>query len=125
MSPHPGSDAAIAVLDLKTATGVWVVRSSSRTTYVLDLDRGLVMRVRGEGSQRFSFDDEWVPLVKVESLDGSIQAPTAGQVRVGERPRYLTDPGGRDGSYQWRISRVVTEIERVGEDEVAALRDLR
>lgn len=111
----------VEALDLHAAKGVWVVRSASRTVYYLDLDRGLLMRARGEFSQVFPFDDEWVQLVRVTSRDESLRPVRLGEIRVGERPEYLTDPEGGLADYQWRIQRVVTAIEPVGVDEAAAL----
>ena len=106
------------------ATGVWVVRSTSNTVYLLDLDRGRLMRARGAGSPEFPFDDQWVPLVEVTSRDELLRPVRTGEVRVGERPEYLTDPGGGLVAFEWRIQRVVTVIERVADEEAAALREL-
>lgn len=121
MSVPVTSDGPVDSLDIATSSGVWVVRSSSRTVYYLDLDRGLLMRARGEGSQAFPFDDEWVQLVGVTSRDESLRPVSPGEVRVGERPEYLTNPDGELADYQWRVQRVVTAIEPVGADEAAAL----
>ncbi|MBX9244294.1 hypothetical protein ICW40_05670 [Actinotalea ferrariae] len=101
----------VATLNLATDTGAWTVRSSSATVYLLDLDRRRMMRMRGPGSGRFDFDDEWVPLVGVTSIDPSDGTVTEGRVRVGHRPRYLTDPLGGHHDNHWRMQRTVTAIE--------------
>src|SRR5665647_1920333 len=62
--------------------GVWCVRSAGSTVYWVDLDRGRLLRVPGDGSSTGPYDGVWVPLVSVERL------------AIGERPRYLTDPDG-------------------------------
>ena len=122
-SDEAGLEDPVQVLDVAHATGVWVVRSTSNTVYYLDLDRGRLMRARGAGSPSFPFDDQWVPLVEVTSRDDLLRPLRTGEVRVGERPEYLTDPGGGVVDYEWRIQRAVTAIERVTDDEAAALRE--
>lgn len=114
-------EAPVEALDLHTAKDVWAVRSASSTVYYLDLDRGLLLRARGAGSAAFAFDDQWVPLVGVTSRDESMRPVRTGEIRVGERPEYLTDPDGGLADYQWRIQRVVTAIEPVGAEEAASL----
>ena len=121
MSARAASEGPVEALDIATSNGVWVVRSSSKTVYYLDLDRGLLMRVRGAGSAVFAFDGQWVPLVGVTSRDESPRPVHPGEIRVGERPEYLTDPDGGLADFQWRIQRVVTAIEPVGADEAASL----
>lgn len=121
MSARGTSECPVEALDLHAAKGVWAVRSASRTVYYLDLDRGLLMRARGVGSAVFAFDDQWAQLVGVTSRDQSLRPVRLGEIRVGERPEYLTDPDGGLADYQWRIQRVVTAIEPVGVDEAAAL----
>lgn len=111
----------VTKLKLAKARGVWAVRSESPSFYLIDADRGRLIRVwGGEGSQAFSFDNEWVPLVDVTSHRSGREAPRPG-VRVGERPRYLTDPRGGVGAYEWRLQREVTAIEPVTEEQVVAL----
>lgn len=62
-------------------------------------------------------DGRWCPLVEVESLFGR----DTGTIRVGDRHRYLYDwdPGGAD--YGFWIQRVVTSIDYVEAEELAAL----
>ena len=113
--------APVTKLKLASATGVWAVRSGSPSFYLIDADRGRLMRVwGGEGSGQFAFDGEWVRLVDVTSHRSGREAPRPG-VRVGERPRYLTDPVGGFAPYQWRLQREVTAIEPISAQEVAAL----
>lgn len=95
--------------------GIWAVRSTSSTVCYLDLDRLLLLRDRGPGSQAFPFDGDWVPLVRIASQRGDF-----GVVRVGDRHEYLSDPGGigSDDDYRWWIPRTCVAIERVDADEV-------
>ncbi|MDM8083783.1 hypothetical protein QUV83_03260 [Cellulomonas cellasea] len=95
--------------------GFWAVRSTSSTVCYLDLDRLLLLRDRGPGSQAFPFDGDWVPLVRIASQRGDF-----GVVRVGDRHEYLTDPGGigSDDDYRWWIPRTGVAIERVDAEEV-------
>ncbi len=93
--------------------GVWAVRSTSSTVCYLDLDRRLLLRDRGPGSQVFPNDGCWVPLVRIMSQRGDFDV-----VRVGERHEFLTDPGGRGSDHhQWWIPRACVAIERVEPDE--------
>lgn len=110
-----------ATLDFQAATGTWAVRSGSSTVYYVDCDSYRVLRARGLGSQRFPFDNTWVPLVDVVSRDAELQPVGSGRITVGERPEYVTAPRGLSGDYEWRIQRVVTEIERLPEDVALAL----
>ncbi|PVU82923.1 hypothetical protein DDP54_07800 [Cellulomonas sp. WB94] len=114
--------AQVDALDLATATGVWAIRSESSTVYFVDLDRGCLMRARGKDSQVFPYDDQWLPLIEVSSHDSSQRPGRLGVVRVGERPRWLTDPRGGAGAYEWRLQRTITAIEPVTEEQVVALR---
>jgi hypothetical protein len=120
-SEPPAPRTPVEVLEFATSTGIWVVRSASTTCYYVDADRGLLMRARGVGSQHFAFDDEWVPLVDVTSHSGNSSKPPRVGVRVGERPRYLTDPRGGIDPYEWRLQRAVTAIEPLSAEDVAAL----
>jgi len=90
------------------AEGIWELRSASRTVYLLDLDRRLLMRQRGTGSPSGDFDDEWVPLVDVTSARGD-----HGVVRVGDRHRFLTDPNGGVHDYRYWIPRTCNSIVQV------------
>ena len=123
MSGDKSSNGGVERLDVTRAEGLWAVRSESTTVYYVDLDRGRLLRARGAGSQRFDFDDEWVKLVQVSSRDELSGTVQNGEVRVGARPRYLTDPLPTALSYQWRLQREVTSIERVTEEEADALRE--
>ena len=96
-------------LDLRTAGhGVYAVRSSSRTVYLVNVaDAPEIMRVYGgEGSPSFEGDDAWWPLIDIASgppVDavGPVRrddfAPWV--VRVGSRTKYAYDIG-RPGVYQ-------------------------
>jgi hypothetical protein len=104
-------------LVLADATGVWAVRSLSQTVYFIDADCSLLLRQAGPESSPGPGDGRWVPLVSVEALfRGDL-----GVVRVGDRHRYLYDwdPAGRDYGY-W-IQRLVTSIDYVEAEEMAAL----
>jgi hypothetical protein len=112
-SQHPTE-----ALDLHAATGVWAVRSVSNTVYYVDLDRSLLLRLPGQGSTTGPYDGQWVQLVEVRGLD------YVGQVRVGHRHRYLTDPVPNTPTpYRWWIQRTVTAIDQVEVRHAAALRD--
>lgn len=104
-------------LVLAEGTGVWAVRSTSRTVYFLDLDAGSLLRQRGPSSTPGPGDGRWVPLVSVESLAYA----DVGVIRVGDRHRYLFDwdPSGADLGF-W-IQRLVTSIDFVEAEELAAL----
>jgi hypothetical protein len=92
--------------------GLWIVRSSSATVCHLDLDSWRLRRDRGEGSPSFAYDGVWVPLVLVESSKGD-----TGVIRVGDRHRFLTDPGGGVHDYQWWIPRTCIAIEPVARED--------
>ncbi|KRD43006.1 hypothetical protein ASE38_01590 [Cellulomonas sp. Root930] len=94
-------------LDTRHALGTWAIRSASSTVYYLDLDRRLLLRTPGLGSSTGPHDDEWVALVDVDSLLGG------GIIRVGERPRYFTDPDAPSDTYRWWVQRPVTRIDRI------------
>ncbi|NKY38157.1 hypothetical protein [Cellulomonas septica] len=101
------------MLDLRTASGLWLVLSSSQTIYRLDLDRHLLRREPGTGSSRDAFDDAWVPLVHVEVLvDGGRTAVTS-TITVGRRHLYLTDPMGGGADYRWWLQRTAERIAPV------------
>lgn len=88
--------------------GIYAVRSSSETVYILDRRQGsLIMRSTGPSTRSEGWwDNAWVPLISVESMEG------VGVVVVGSRARWLADPGGdRDPDAHWWLSRVVTSIE--------------
>src|SRR5690625_3482721 len=107
-------------LDLdEAAPGIYAVRSVSETVYILDHDhsRGaLLMRSTGPDSQSPGWwDNDWVPLISVESTDG------VGVVVVGSRTEWLADPGGPlDRDAYWWLSRVVTSIERWDQADLEA-----
>lgn len=101
-------------LDLTTATGTWLVLSASQTVYRLDLDHRLLRREPGPASTRGPFDDEWVPLVRVEVLDDGGMVVESTEIQVGRRHLYLTDPLGTLGDHRWWIQRVVTGLIPVG-----------
>ncbi|WP_448062263.1 hypothetical protein [Cellulomonas hominis] len=109
------TDPHIETLDLTTATGVYIVRSASTSTYWVDVSGGRVMRLRGEGSQRFDYDDAWAPLIGVTSYTEPGPG-IADVIRVGARHRWLSDPAGGVQDYEWRLQRRVTAIEAVSLD---------
>jgi hypothetical protein len=104
-------------LVLADASGVWAIRSSSRTVYFIDADSMLLLRKAGPTSARGPADGRWVLLVSVRALaHGDL-----GVIRVRDRHKYLFDwdPGGADFGF-W-IQRVVTSIDYVEAEELAAL----
>ena len=110
-SGSPGETRELHVSD----GGIWAIGSESTTVYVLDLDRLLLLRRRGQGSPVGAFDNEWVPLVATTSSLGEQDV-----VRVGERHRFLTDPFGGAGDYRWWIARATTSITAVGNHDTTA-----
>lgn len=86
--------------------GRWVVRSESTTVCLLDLDRRLLKRNRGPGSQAFPHDGQWVALVAVASTRGD-----TGIIRVGDRHRFLTDPDPAPSEHRWWVPRTCVAIE--------------
>lgn len=123
MSTDESGTGGVDRLDATRAEGLWAVRSESRTVYYVDLDRGRMMRERGTGSGAFLFDNEWVRLVEVASRSEVPGPVHAGEIRVGERARYLLDPWGGVRDYEWRLQRIVTAIERITGEEAETLRD--
>lgn len=109
--------AHVDVLVLANATGVWAIRSTSRTVYFVDADSMLLLREAGATSSRGPGDGRWVPLVSVRAIGHD----DLGVIRVGDRHEYLFDwdPGGADFGF-W-IQRVVTAIAYVEAEELAAL----
>jgi hypothetical protein len=93
------------------AGGVWSLHSAGSTVYFLNTDLRLLMRKRGEESSHFDHDDEWVPLIDVQSSRGDHAV-----VRVGDRHRFLTDPEGGARDYRFSIARPCTRIEAVRGD---------
>lgn len=65
-----------------------MIGSAGATVYYLDLNRGRLLRLPGQGSSTGPYDGVWVPLVSVENRAGPAR------VEVGGSHRYLTDPGG-------------------------------
>lgn len=104
-------------LVLADASGVWAIRSTSDTIYYVDTDSGLLLRKVGPGSGRGFADDRWAPLMLVES----VFAGDAGVIRVGDRHKYTYDfdPDGQD--YGFWFQRLVTSIDYVEAEELAAL----
>lgn len=89
---------------------MWVVRSESRTVYVVDLRAvPMLLRQPGAGSSRAPTDSAWVPLSWMTD------------VRVGERGYYGTDPGGPLDPYATWLQRRIVSITEVTEDEVGKL----
>lgn len=84
--------------------GRWAIHSSSLSVMYLDLDRRLVLRLRGPGSPPWDYDGRWLPLVRVEAVSGAVDVIT-----VGDRCLYLTDPDGGT-FYQWWAPRTCTAI---------------
>lgn len=113
---------AVEVLHVPQDRGMWRISSAGTTYYLLDLDRGAVVRVRGTGSGRFPFDDQWNRLLDVTSWDLGTGLPEAGVLRVGGRPRYTFDPDAAWPSEEWRWQRIVTSIRRIPRDEADRLR---
>jgi hypothetical protein len=104
-------------LTLADGTGVWAIRSLSQTVYFVDLDSMLLLRQPGSTSEPGPGDGRWVPLVSVKSLfRGDL-----GVIRVGDRHHYVYDwdPDGAD--YGFWIQRLVTSIDYVETEELAAL----
>lgn len=100
-------------LNLGQDTGVWAVRSSSQTTYYVDLDNRRLLRAPGPGSSRGAFDDCWLHLTSVESVDGF------DRIRVGYRHRWVQDPDpGSPCDYIWWVQRMVTALDRLMPDDV-------
>lgn len=91
--------------------GRWLLRSTSTTVCLLDLDVMLLFRRRGPGSPALPYDDEWVPLVEVASTRGD-----TGIIRVGDRHRFLTDPVPESDEHRWWIPRTCTAIEPLDDD---------
>ncbi|GEL46988.1 hypothetical protein CHO01_21040 [Cellulomonas hominis] len=111
------SGAHLAELVLSDGTGVWAIRSLSRTVYFLDLDSMLLLRQPGPTSAVGPGDGRWVPLVSVKSLfHGDL-----GVIRVGDRHHYVYDwdPDGAD--YGFWIQRLVTSIDYVEAEQLAGL----
>lgn len=91
--------------------GIWVVTSASETVYRLDLDRRLLRREPGPLSPHGPFDNEWVPLVRVEALQADLRLVETTEIRVGRRHLYLTDPLGDAGAvYRWWLQRTAEHI---------------
>ena len=104
-------------LVLAQASGVWAVRSTSRTVYYVDADASTLLRHPGPGSSAGPGDDRWVPLVALESSVGG----DVGMVRVGERHRWVFDYSPSGPEYGWWLQRAVTAVEPVGAEELASL----
>lgn len=117
----------VDLLELATAEpGVYAVRSASDTVYLVDTRaEHLMMRLTGPRTHsRGWWDNTWVPLVAVSSSpDGEAVEP--GVLRAGCRAKYLADPGGlTDKNHHFWLSRVVTRIDRLSDDDVAYVDEL-
>jgi hypothetical protein len=121
-------------VDLSTDSGLWVVRSTSPTLYLLDTrlpDRPMMMRVSTPESHSHGWwDGQWAPLTQLVAspqVDGAGvvlpgSEPTSGVLRVGSRHRWTADPGGSGDPRQgWWWSRTTTAIERLDGDELTQL----
>lgn len=99
-------------LTLDDRGGMWVVRSSSPTVYVVDLRSAPQLnRLRGPGSSSGVGDGQFVPLVQMRD------------VAVGSRGYYVTDPDGGLGDHQWWLQRQITGIEAISDADLPALVD--
>ena len=107
-------------LVLAEASGVWVVRSASRTEYFVDADNMLLLRRTGPASSSGPGDNRWCPLVLVESVNGRDR----GVIRVGDRHVYTFDDEPDGANYHWWIQRLVMSIDWVEGEELAALSDI-
>lgn len=103
------------------APGLYLVRSASPATYLLDLrspGKPLVARVRAPGSPHLGGEGVWHPLVRLQS-GGTRDDPEDAVddvVRVGRRHRYVGRGGGA-----WWVQRVATQIDGpLRPDEVLA-----
>lgn len=104
-------------LVLADATGVWAVRSTSPTVYYVDADNILLLRQLGSGSATGLADNNWVPLVMVQAVfHGDL-----GVIRVGDRHTYTYDWDPDGDEYGWWMQRLVTSIDYVEAEELAAL----
>ncbi|MFF1531382.1 hypothetical protein [Cellulomonas sp. NPDC058312] len=104
-------------LVLADATGVWAIRSLSRTQYFLDLDSVLLLRLAAPTSSRGPGDGRWVPLVSVKSVfHGDV-----GVIRVGDRHEYVFDWDPCGPEFGFWIQRLVTSIDYVEPEELAGL----
>lgn len=122
MNPIERASGPRAVLDALQDEGMWKICSDGPTCYYLDLDLRAVVRVRGDGSGRFAFDNTWCRLIDVASWDPASESLEQGVIRVGGRPRYTFDPDPTWPSEEWRLQRIVTAIEGVPPDEATRLR---
>lgn len=104
-------------LDLREATGVWAVRSSSTTVYVVDADAPALLRRTGPDSSPGPADNRWAPLVLVRSVLAADEAV----IRVGDRHEYTFDYDVHGAEFGWWIQRAVTGIERLTAEQVAEL----
>lgn len=113
---------SVEVLHLNCSVGMWRIASAGTTVYYLDLDLGMMVRARGEGSVRFVYDDQWCRLVDVLSYDLTTGETEPDVVRVGDRPRYTFDPGPEWPQLEWQWQRTVTTIEPVAAGDAPGLR---
>ncbi|GCE75644.1 hypothetical protein [Cellulomonas biazotea] len=110
-----GGEGGVEALAVDEATGVWVVRSSSPTIYVVDADAGALLRVPGAGSSPGVADDRWVPLVRVRGY----KAGDEGIIRVADRHEYVFDHDRDGADFGWWLQRIVTRIDPATDAELA------
>lgn len=122
-------------VDATTERGVWAVHSESATVYLLDTRSGpRMMRLSTTDSHSQSWwDNTWAPLVDLVAspqLDRSRPAhdripdtaATPWVLQVGSRHKWTADPGGHaDSNEWWWWSRLCTSIQRLDDDDLAAL----
>jgi len=94
-------------LDVETARGCWVIRSSGSTAYFLDFESWRLLRAPGQRSSTAEFDNVWVPLVSAVNDKGEAR------ITVGSRHKYVLDPEPNSTNYRTWIARACTSINTV------------
>jgi hypothetical protein len=85
------------------------VTTGHDTYYLIDMDKQIAKRVKGEGRNEMYHDDEWWDFYSVYAYDRKERKRVADNILVGYDMYFNTGYG----MYDWRISTNVTSIEEV------------
>lgn len=84
------------------------VTTEHGTFYLIDMDRQIAKRVKGEGRNKMYHDGEWWDFYDVFAYD-RVEKKRLGDISVGHDMFFKTG----HGMYDWRISTSVVSIEEI------------
>ena len=85
------------------------VTTAHGTYYLIDKEKRVAKRVKGDGRNEMYHDDEWWDFFSVVAYDRKEHMRVADDIVIGYDMYFRTG----HGMYDWRISTAVTSIEEV------------